>query len=108
MSSVEWRPASSFSAGCPVGVAYKACIRALAGMPSIDVGNIDENALSIEASVKRTLWSPGEELRILVRQGDDAETLVEVSRDAANQSKDRRNYDDLECAVRCQISRLTI
>ena len=100
--------AYSFHVSCSVGEAYKACIGALAGMPNIDVGNADKNAFSIEASVRRTLWSRGENLRILIRPGSDAETVVEIGCDAKNHGKDHRNYDDVECAVRCQINRLAI
>jgi hypothetical protein len=108
MNNSEWQTAHSFSANCSIDAAYKACINALLAIPGMSIGCAEEKTYSIEASVKRSLWARGEDLRIFITSDGDVGTLVDICSDSKDRDKDRRNYDDLECAVRCQLSRLTI
>ena len=111
MPDSEWEKIFSFSLSCPVGCAYMACVDALAGMPNMSVRYTDEATRTIEASISVTLWSRGEDIRVSLTPEGDSETRIDVSTDTRQQplapAKDRRNYDDLECAVRYQLNRMT-
>lgn len=91
--------------------AWPACTGALVAMPNVSIRSADEDTRCIEAGFSVSLWSRGEDLRISLLSAGEAETQVEISTDTKQQLKrkrNRRNYDDLECAVRHQIARLTV
>jgi len=95
--------------GCPVDAAYKACAAALASVPGVSVNAADEASHIINISVRASLWTRGEDIRLVLLPAGEAETLVciysETQSKATGKAKNRRNYDDLECAVRWQLSR---
>jgi len=105
----EERAAHSFRVGCPVDAAYKACAAALASVPNMSIEAADEASYTINISVRASLWTRGEDIRLVLLPAGEAETLVciysETQSKATGKAKNRRNYEDLECAVRWQLSR---
>lgn len=69
----------------------------------------DEASYTINISVRASLWTRGEDIRLVLFPDGEAETLTcifsETQTKAPGAAKHRRNYDDLECAGRWQLSR---
>jgi hypothetical protein len=109
MAGEETGAAHSFQAGCPVDAAYKACAAALASVPGVSVNAADKASYTIDISVRASLWTRGEDIRLVLTPSGEAETLVcifsETQSKAPGAAKHRCSYDDLECAVRWQLSR---
>ena len=105
----EEKAAHSFRVGCAADAAYKACIAAAASMPGVSVTAADESAHTVDLSFRASLWTRGEDVRLVLLPAGEAETLVciysETQSKATGKAKNRRNYEDLECAVRWQLSR---
>ena len=109
MAGEEKGAAHSFRVGCPVDMAYRACAAALASVPNVSIHAADEASHTIIISVRASLWTRGEDIRLALFPAGEAETLIcifsETQNKALGAAKRRRNYDDLECAVRWQLSR---
>jgi hypothetical protein len=109
MAGEQAKAAHSFRVDCPVDAAYKACAAALSAMPGMSVEKADEAAHTINFSVRASLWARGEDIRLVLAPAGETETLISVFSDTdmkkPGAGKYRRNYDDLECAVRWQLSR---
>jgi len=105
----EERAAHSFRVGCPVDAAYKACAAAVKSMPGMSIEAADEASHTMNISVRASLWTRGEDMRLVLFPDGEAETLICIFSETQNKvlgaAKHRRNYDDLECAVRWQLSR---
>ena len=61
----------------------------------------DEASYTINISVRASLWTRGEDIRLVLFPDGEAETLTcifsETQTKAPGAAKHRRNYDDLEC-----------
>jgi hypothetical protein len=109
MAGEEKGAAHSFRVSCPVDTAYNACAAVLASMPNMSAEAADEAAHTIKISVRASLWTRGEDIRLVLAPAGETETLISLFSETENKApgaaKNRRNYDDLECAVRWQLSR---
>ena len=106
------KPVYSFLVECPPAAAYQACASALSIMSNLYIQRADEQERIFEASIRVSLWSRGEDLLISLSPVGETETRISVSSGTGKQllggERNHRNYDDLECAVRYQISRLPV
>jgi len=109
MAGEEKGAAHSFLVSCPVDAAYKACAAALASVPGVSVNAADEASYTINISVRASLWTRGADIQLVLMPSGEAETLIcifsETQSKAPGAAKNRGSYDDLECAVRWQLSR---